>query len=164
MCWENRGSRRARVGSSDMKTCCRKRSRGIGKWLQNILSVENKKKWRHDQIVPGCCHRFLVVTIIISYWDLNRTVDCFCSSRGMSDALADFIPLRFSFLFDSDKKTKTHSPPGDSHMFSICSFVKTGGAKGLRPTVGSLSFHAPLSSLSATVASTRQTLNLQTSH
>lgn len=150
-----------------LKSCCAKRSRGISKRSQNVLSVEKKKK--EDQIGAGSCHGFSVVTIIISYRDFNTTVDCFCSCRGVSDALADFNPLRFSFLFDDDKKRKqkknqTHCPPGESHMFSIWCFVKTGGAESLRPTVASLSFRAPLRSLPATVASTPQTLSPHTSH
>lgn len=113
------------------------------------------KKSRHDQIAAGSCHGFSVVTITISYRDFNATVDCFCSCRRVSDALADFIPLLFSFLFDNDEKKKTNKkqkrqtycPPGESHMFSIWRFVQTGGAEGLRPTAGSQSFHAPLGSL-----------------
>lgn len=70
------------------------------------MSSQWKKKKKEDQIGAGSCHGFSVVTIIISYRDFNTTVDCFCSCRGVSDALADFNPLRFSFLFDDDKKRK----------------------------------------------------------
>lgn len=109
MCWESGVSRKGGV-DSDVETWFRKRSRGIGEWSQNILSVGKKR--RRDQIVPGSCHTFLVVTIKISYWDFNRTAYCFCSSHRMSDALANFILLLFSFYLtmtkkQENKKTKT---------------------------------------------------------
>lgn len=147
-------------------------SRRGGSWLwrENLLlekiprlSLSGKKK---EESRSDCTRKLSQIfschnhNFILRFQQNSRLL---CSSRRMSDALADFIPLLFSFLFDNDKKKQQQKHT--LHLLShTCFRFGVLSKQAERRACGRLSFHAPLSSLSATVASTPQTLSPQTSH